>query len=102
MEKYKGLQTKAFYDLFIAILEENGYYENLRSFARKKYITEKELAKQLNGDYSHNAPEGISVYWYMDTLEDVLADMDEKDWKDCDDIFDLNEIAYNKMAWKTY
>lgn len=102
MKKYKGLQTKAFYDLFIAILKENGYYENLRSFAKRKHISRKDLAKQLNGDYHNNAPDGLSVYYYMDTLEDILGDMTEKDLRNCKDIFDLNDVAYDKMAWKTY
>ena len=92
-------QNKAFLKLFLAIYEENGYYDNLRHMAKIKGLSSVDMASMLYAYYD-DAPNGMSPYWYMDSLEDVLADLDNKDIESLHDVGDLVEITYDKFAWK--
>ena len=94
------LQDQAYLNLFSAIIQENGYYDELRGmFMKQKGYNVADMAWMLYNGYE-DAPEGISPYWYMDSLEDALADMSDNDARKLHDISDLVETVWDKMAWK--
>ena len=92
-------QNQAFIYLFLAIYEENGYYDNLRNMAKVKGYNPADMAHMLYTHYD-DAPDGMSPYWYMDSLEDVLGGMSKKEIKSLSGIGELVEITYDKFAWK--
>lgn len=93
-------QNQAFLNLFLAIIQENGYYDKLRTvFVKRKGYNYADMASMLYNSYE-DAPEGISPYWYMDSLEDTLSDMSDNDARKIHDISDLVETVWDKMAWK--
>ena len=94
------LQNQAYLNLFLAIIQENGYYTELRKvFMKKKGYNFADMASMLNNSYE-DAPDGMSPYWYMDSLEDTLSNMSSKEKSELNDIGDLTEIVWDKMAWK--
>ncbi len=90
-------QNKAFKDLFKAILEENGYYTELRHFATVKGYSIDQMTNMLFNSYEDDAPDGISIYWFMDSLEDMLVKEGCENFNDIDDIV---QACYDKFAWK--
>ena len=93
-------QNQAYLNLFLAIIEENGYYTELRKvFIKQKGYNYADMASMLYNSYD-DAPDGISPYWYMDSLEDTLNNMDKKDINELHDIDDLVQTVWDKMSWK--
>ena len=91
-------QSQAFNYLFLTIMEENGYYDNLRRFMRKRGYNYADMASMLNNAYD-DAPDGLSVYWYMDSLENMLTEHTIRGFKDIDDMVDY---VNDHMMWKEY
>lgn len=91
-------QNSAYINLFLAILEENGYYDKLRYFMRKRGYNWADMASMLNNSYE-DAPDGLSVYWYMDSLEDTITSHGIKGFFD---ISDIVEYVNDHMLWKGY
>lgn len=93
-------QTQAFLNLFIAIIEENGYYDNIRKFAKLKGLNYEQLSKELYKGWWYNAPEGISVYNFLDSIEDSLPEMGRTNFDEYD-IQDVIEFIYRHGGnWK--
>ena len=90
------IQNQAFHQLFMAILQENGYYTNLRHFMTIRHISLPDMARMLNNEYD-KAPDGMSVYYYMDSLEDAFPQMDLNEIRDVDDMVDF---VYEHQLWK--
>ena len=94
------LQNQAYLNLFLAIIQENGYYTELRKVSiKQKGYNMADMADMLYNSYD-DAPDGISPYWYMDSLENTLIEMDSKSQKELKDIDDLVQIIWDKMYWK--
>lgn len=94
-------QNKAFLNLFKAILDENGYYSTIRDFASQRGITALNLAKQLLRLYERDAPDGMSVYWFLDTIEDTLNDPDyHATMQNCDTFDEVIEYIIAYCLWK--
>lgn len=94
------LQNQAYLNLFLAIVKENGYYTELRKkFIKQKGYNMADLASMLYSSYD-DAPDGMSPYWYMDSLENTLAVMSKKEKEEIEDIDDLVETVYDKMTWR--
>ena len=94
-------QNQAYLNLFLAIIEENGYYDKLREvFIKDKGFNYADMASMLFNNYKKNVPEGLSPYWYMDSLEDTLNDMEQKDIDQLHNIAELVDVVWDKMRWK--
>lgn len=94
-------QNQAYLNLFLAIIEENGYYDKLRKvFIKDKGFSYEEMSSMLFNNYEKNVPEGLSPYWYMDSLEDTLNDMEQKDIDQLHNIAELVDVVWDKMSWK--
>lgn len=89
-------QDSAWRNLFLAILEENGYYENLRHWANKNHMTLKELANEF---YNHmeRIPDGMGPYYYLDTFEDNITLVGVWELKTIGEIIDY---IYDHYLWK--
>lgn len=94
-------QNQAYLNLFLAIIEENGYYDELRAvFVKNKGYNYVDMASMLYNSYEKDVPEGLSPYWYMDSLEDTLSNMTDEEARRLHDIDDLVQTVWDKMAWK--
>lgn len=94
------LQNQAYLNLFLAIIQENGFYTELRKvFIKDKGYNMADMADMLYNSYD-DAPDGMSPYWYMDSLEYTLIEMDSKSQKELRDIDDLVQTVWDKMNWK--
>ena len=96
-------QDEAFLNLFLAIIEENGYYDNLREhFMGTKGYNLADLASDLYARYEKTVPDGMSVYYYLDSLEDSLTELKQlgDDLNEITCVQDLIDIIYDKMWWK--
>ncbi len=89
-------QSQAFLNLFLAIIEENGYYEKLRKFMAKRGYNYADMASMLNNEYDE-CPDGMSVYYYMDSLEEMLENHEEENFTD---IAEMVEYCYDHFLWK--
>ena len=89
-------QVQAFNHLFLAIIEENGYYEWLRHFMKLKGYNYADMASMLANEYE-KCPDGMSPYYYMDSLEDAYHLMNENE---INDIRDMVEFVYDNSLWK--
>ena len=93
-------QSQAFLNLFLAIYEENGYYDNLRKWAKGKGYNPADMASMLNDSYE-DIPDGMSPYYYMDSLEDMLSGQSYKTTqKQFNDIDDMVQYVYDNELWK--
>ena len=92
-------ETIAWLNLFLAIITNNGYYEKLRYFMKKRRYNFADMASMLNNEYE-DAPDGMSPYLYMDSLEDLLMDKGIKGFHDINDIVNyVNDNCLWKEAW---
>ncbi len=92
-------ETVAWLNLFLAIITNNGYYEKLRYFMKKRGYNFADMASMLNNEYE-DAPDGMSPYLYMDSLEDLLMDKGIKGFHDINDIVNyVNDHCLWKEAW---
>lgn len=89
-------QNEAFNYLFLAILQENGYYDKLRNFMRSRGYNWADMAAGLAIGYE-KAPDGMSPYYYLDSLEDMLATHSIRGFNDISDMIDY---VYNYQLWK--
>lgn len=89
-------QDQAFRHLFLAILEENGYYDKLRHFMKKRRYNYADMATALYYGYE-KCPDGMSIYYYMDSLEDMLA---KHTIRGFNDICEMVKYCYDKFLWK--
>lgn len=89
-------QTKAWKELFLAIFEENGYFENLRQFAKDHNFTNEQIADMLYETYFHDCPDGMGPYYFMDSMEEHYDDMKSE----CNDIYDMVNWLWDHQAWK--
>lgn len=89
-------QDNAWRELFLAILEENGYYESLRQWAKKHQMPLKELANEF---YNHmdKIPNGMGPYYYLDTFEDNIARPEVWEMTTIGEILDY---IYDHCLWK--
>ena len=92
-------QNKAFVQLFSAIMQENGYYDELRKFKRRQKLTYTQVAIMLKEAFLNEAPD-MSPYIFMDTLEEMLASMDTKTQKLFVSISDMVDYVYDHELWK--
>lgn len=93
-------QDQAFLNLFLAIYEENGYYTSLRKWAKGKGYNPADVASMLNNRYD-DIPDGMSPYYYMDSLEDMLTGLSYKTaQKQFNNIDDMIEYVHNHELWK--
>ena len=90
-------QHKAWLNLFQAIVEENGYYTELRRFMKKNGFTIEDFAKSLYRYYDY-APEGMSVYYYLDSIEDALPDI--KKVGGISTVGEVVDFIYDNQIWK--
>ena len=91
-----SLENTAWVNLFLTIIQNNGYYEKLRYFMKKRGYNWADMASMLNNEYE-DAPEGMSPYFYMDSLEDTLQ---SKSIKGFHDINDIVNYIYDHELWK--
>lgn len=91
-------QSQAQLQLFLAILEENGYYDNLRKFMVDNGYNMADMASMLDHSYDKNSPDGMSIYYFMDSLEDTLGKL--QDWTEFRDIDDIVETVWDRLWWK--
>ena len=91
-------QNVAWHNLFLAIYTENGYYDNLRYFAKKKGYTNDQMAGMLTVSYLDNSPDGMGPYYFMDSLEDEYPNMDDDD--SINDVYDMVDYLWDHQAWK--
>lgn len=89
-------ENDAWLNLFATIVANNGYYTKLRFFMRKRGYNFDDMAKMLNNEYE-KAPEGMSPYIYMDSIEDLLT---EKGIKHFFDINDIVNYLNDHCLWK--
>ena len=90
-------QNKAQIDYILAIIKENGYYEWLRLFMKNKGYDYESMAVMLSNSYNKNAPDGMSIYYFMDSLEDAGIKMD---MNDINDINDMVDFVWDHELWK--
>ncbi len=93
------LQSKAQLNLFLAIIEENGYYENLRHFAKKNKYNMLKMAEMLNDAYDKSSPQGMSIYYFMDSLEDAYPLILNRKLN-MNYISDIVDFVYDNQLWK--
>lgn len=92
-------ETVAWVNLFLAIITHNGYYEKLRYFMKKRGYNFADMAHMLYNEYE-DAPDGMSPYLYMDSLEELLAERGIKGFHDISDIVNhINDHFLWKEAW---
>ena len=92
-------ENAAWINLFLAIIANNGYYTKLRFFMKKRGYNFADMASMLNNEYE-DAPDGMSPYLYMDSLEDLLTDKGIKGFYDINDIVNyINDNCLWKEAW---
>lgn len=89
-------ETNAWINLFLAIITNNDYYEKLRYFMKKRGYNFVNMAHMLYNKYE-DAPDGMSPYLYMDSLEDLLMERGIKGFNNINDI--VNHIS-NHYLWK--
>ncbi len=89
-------ENEAYTLLFLTILENNGYYIELRNFMKEKGYNLADMATMLNNSYE-DIPDGMSPYFYMDSLEDMLSN---QGFEEFNDINDMVEFVYDHMLWK--
>jgi len=89
-------QTKAWKELFSAIFEENGYFENLRQFAKDHGYSNQDMTEMLYESYMHNCPEGMGPYYFMDSMEEHYEDMKDS----VENIYDMVDWLWDHQAWK--
>lgn len=92
-------QTTALINLFLAILEENGYYDNIRKYAKINGIELKDLSIKLYNAWWYDAPDGTSIYFFLDSIEDNLPQIQQALTWDFD-IGDMVEYISGKCLWK--
>lgn len=89
-------EKQAWLNLIETILKENGYYENLRGFYHQAGYNITDFATQIYL-YWDDAPDGMSIYYFMDSLEDMLNDAD---WSELSDVSDMVDYVYDHELWK--
>ena len=89
-------QTKAWKELFKAIFEENGYFENLRQFAKNHNYDSETIADMLYESYMHDAPDAMGPYYFMDSMEEHYEDMKDS----VENIYDMVDWLWDHQAWK--
>lgn len=95
-------ENTAWLNLFLAIIANNGYYEKLRCFMKKRGYNFADMASMLNDRYK-DAPEGMSPYLYMDSLEDLLGLEELLPGKGIEEFHDINDIVdyvNDNYLWK--
>ena len=90
------MEEKAWRMLFIAIIHENGYYDKLRYFAKKRNYGLNDFAIALYFGFE-KCPDGMSPYFYLDSLEDMLIDHSIRGFND---VCDMIEYVYDHELWK--
>jgi len=89
-------ESQAWLCLFLTIITHNGYYEKLRSFMKDRGYNFEDMASMLYNEYE-KAPDGMSPYYYMDSMEDLLT---ERGYEDFRDIREIVDCIYNEYLWK--
>lgn len=90
-------QDEALLNYFVAIMEENGYYTHLRSFMKRRGYNIADMADMLCNAYEKYAPNGMSVYYFLDSLEDAYPAMNKKE---TNYITDMVDYVYDHFLWK--
>ena len=90
-------ENEAYKQLFETIIRNNGYYTNLRLFAWNHGYNFEQMATMLNNEYE-KAPDGMSPYYYMDSLENMMEEIVE--WNQFTDIADMVETVWERQLWK--
>lgn len=83
---------EAWETLFKVILEENDYYDNIRKWLKLHDATPADEASNFY-DYYENA-EYCTVYEWLDSIENYLADISLKKRKSLDSVQDLVYAAF--------
>ncbi len=89
-------ENTAWLNLFLAIITHNGYYTKLRHFMKKRGYNLADMASMLNNEYE-KAPDGMSPYLYMDSLEDTLMEHSIRGFHDINDIVNY---VWDHMLWR--
>jgi len=92
-------ENEAYNKLFKSLLCHNNYYQYLRAFILKRGWTLDHAAGELTA-YYFEAPDGISPYWYMDSLEDALHKFPTKYVESMEDISELFYAIDDEENWK--
>lgn len=94
-------ETEAYRNLLLSMLKHNGYYDNIRKWMKLKGIDVEKAASMFNVIWD-DIPDGMSAYYYLDSVEDALGNMDEDDWNNFNDAYDFRDYLYDHDGWKTY
>ena len=97
-------ESNAYKQLLYSTLVHNGYYDYLTKWAKKKKYSLQKVAAMLNVIWD-DIPDGMSHFWYLDSVEDMLCDLvEERGWKEVlemfDDAYDFRDYLYDNDMWK--
>jgi len=94
-------ESDAYRNLLLSMLKHNGYYENIRKWMKLKGIDVEKAASMFNTVWD-KIPDGMSAYYFLDSVEDALTKLDEDKWNQFDDGYDFVDYLYDNDGWKTY
>jgi hypothetical protein len=97
-------ETEAYRNLLLSMLTHNGYYVMIRKWAKNQNIDLEKAASMFNVIWD-DIPDGMSAYYYLDSVEDLLAELKNKHtWKElCEmftDAYDFRDYLYDHYMWK--
>ena len=98
-------ETDAYRNLLLSMLTHNGYYETLRKWLDKKNISLEKASSMFNAIWD-DIPDGMSAYYYLDSVEDLLVCLKNRGytWKKlCEmfnDAYDFRDYLYDHEMWK--
>lgn len=95
-------EDKAYKNYLLSMLKHNGYYENIRKWMKLKGLTLETVAGMFAIVWD-KIPDGMSAYWFLDSIEDLLTGFDDEDeFNQFDDGYDFVDYLYDNDGWKSY
>lgn len=92
-------EHEAYKPLLLSMLTYNDYYENIRTWAKAKNYDLEKVAAMFNIVWD-KIPDGMSAYYFLDSVEDMLANLDKDDWNQFNDAYDFVDYLYDNYLWK--
>jgi hypothetical protein len=92
-------EREAYKLLLLSMLTYNGYYENIRAWAEAKGYDLEKVAAMLNIVWD-KIPDGMSAYYFLDSIEDALSKLDGDKRERFDDGYDFVDYLYDNSLWK--
>ena len=92
-------EREAYKLLLLSMLTYNGYYENIRAWAKAKNYGLEKVAAMLTL-VRGQIPDGMSAYYFLDSIEDALSKLDGDKREQFDNGYDFIDYLYDNSLWK--